>query len=601
MIKITKDTFQKLLLTELSGESKKPGDLYIFVESSPIFLSTSIAFKIFNYQLRNYPRRVIWTSQDDKIIHLMRLVELPLKEHLDENVIVKLETESANYKQLSFSKEDSVSSKNDESAQADLVEVGTIDTQSNSVVPQSTDIGKISLKRLLNKEDYNPSSLIELDEMESGIAEKGKSLQDLDSWIERIEATKQALNSMKTDYGQVNYSSITSITSTEFIRPLDKVNPFQRNKKQPQAYLFITSFFVCALIFIVAMVFFPTNVYTLEINSPEDSTTLNLSIPKTTFTKQTIKLSGNASIPTSGDNQTGTERATGKVDLINKSTKSVTLVNGSFSLIKDGKKYTHLRNSTLPEEIAIPPLNDLSPVSITIQSDISGAEYNQPTNSTFEILNNLGQKPCGSCIGISTTAIEAGDGTGKKIVTEADQSLLRATVDGILAQQKVTKLQDIKDEKENIDNVLINNDWYKNLNSSYVFQPDIGEPSANTTLQVNVDTEIYYLSRSTVDELLQRENNSIDRVVDVSVLESSGKFDDDSSEIKLKISYKYIEKVFLDKKNIENTINSSDDFLKIKEEIQKSYQSVINIDKKEIGLKIPFFSPAVNIKYIQTN
>jgi hypothetical protein len=595
MIKITKDTFQKLLLTELSGQSKKPGDLYIFVESLPLFLSTSIAFKIFNYQLRNFPRKVIWTAVDDKIVHMMGLVDLPVKPHLSKDQIIELEHESATPKQLTDSTSSISGSIN--------ITPKIIKTDVVADTKKLKEHSKISLKQLFDSGDYNRSSL--LNSEEGDVPNKGKTLQDLDSWIDRIEATKKALNSMKgedvdeetqddlLDTGNANIAVVSSKFSS-FI-------PFSRSKKQPKAFLFITSFFSCALVFIIGMVFFPTNVYTLDVNSPEDSGVINLSIPSTAFTKQSIKLSANVNIPTSGDNQTGTERASGKIDLINKSSKPVSLSNGSFSLVKDGKVYTHLRNSTLPDEIILAPFNDLSPVTISVQATELGSDSNQPVNSIFEILNILEQKPCSSCFGISTSEIVAGDGTGKKIVTEADQSLLRATVDGILAQQKVSKIQSLKDEKNGIDDIVVNNDWYSNTNSSYVFKPDLGQSAPTTNLEATVDTNIYYIPKSTLDEILQRENQAVDRVTEVNVAESIGQFKEQPTDIKIKVNYKFNKKVNINQKDIEKTITSTSDFVSAKEKIQKDYQSIVNIEKKELGLKIPFLPPATNIKYIQNN
>jgi hypothetical protein len=614
MIKITKDTFQKLLLTELSGESKKPGDLYIFVESLPLFLSTSIAFKIFNYQLRNFPRRVIWASTEEKILHLMRLGELPLKDNLSIEQIKAIEEESAKPKELpsptfvDISQEVTTTNihiqamdgneKKDSGEDYSFTEfTGSSNNPHNE---KNTELAKISLKHLFEQGDYNPSSLIEAEENQSNIINTGKTIQDLDSWIERIEATKKALNSMKSDYHDELDVVQTPVKQSSIpVLPIFSLN--KDKKKQPQAYLFITSFFAFALIFILVMVFFPTSVYTLEIKPAEDSATINLSIPSSSFTKQVLQLSANATIPTSGDDISGTQRATGKVDLINKSSKTVNLTNGSFSILRDGRRYTHLRNTTLPNIITLSPFNEKSPVSISIQANEPGPDYNQSVDSTFEILNELGQKPCASCFGVATTRIQAGDGSGKKIVSEADQSLLRATVDGALAQQRVSKLQEIKDDKQGVDTIIINNDWYRNISSNYVFSPDLGQPATETALKAGIESEVYYLPKATVDELLQRENKEVDKVTDLSVLDSVGKFEDATTDIKLKISYRFTKVVDLDKVSIEKSLKTTKDFTKAKEEVQKNYQSVSGIEKKDLGLQIPGISPFVNVKFIQKN
>jgi hypothetical protein len=536
----------------------------------------------------------------------MRLGEIPIKENLNIDEIRTLEAESAKPKQLTNTKnlvfseevvqiEDTVGGNKQENYSYTSVLSSINGDQSHS------ELAKISLKHLFDEGDYNPSSLIDSDENESGIVNTGKTIQDLDSWIERIEATKTALNSMKGESVD-NLETPSLQHNLKNIIPLPPIFSFNKAKrKQPQAFLFITTFFGLALVFILVMVFFPTNVYTLEVKPAEDSASINLSIPSSSFTKQSIQLNSDATIPTSGDDQTGTQRATGRVDLINRSSKTVTLTNGSFTLLKDGKRYTHLRNTTLPEEITIPPLNEKNPVNILVQSNEPGTDYNLPADTTFEILNIIGQKPCNSCYGVSTTTIQAGDGTGKKIVTEADQSLLRATVDGALAQQRITKLQEIKEEKNGVDDIVVNNDWYHNTNSNYTFNPDLGQSSVQTSLTAIVQSDIYYLPKATLNELLQRENNDIDSVLELSILESNGKFGDSASDIKLKLSYKFSKKVDIDKNSIEKTIKANQDFSKAKDEVQKNYQSITGMEKKELGIKIPLLPSATSIKYITTN
>ena len=602
MIKITQDTLQKSLLSELSEQSKNPGDLYIFVETSPLFLCTSIAFKIFNYQLRNYPRRVIWATADQSIFHLMELGELAFKECSTIKEVENMELNSAKPKALTSA---NISVETTDQSVKTLDFAYTQEKKSKSIISkngeiiqvQSSELAKLSLKHLFNQGDYNPSSLIESEENESNIIKAGKSIQDLDSWIDRIEATKKALNSMKSDYTEdgteIDYTHIGSVSKSGAVS--------KNSRKRPKVSMYMTTFFCGALVFILFMIFFPTNVYTLEVKNPEDSATINFSIPSSSYTKQMLELSSDITVPTSGDNQSGTERASGKVDLVNKSSKAINLTNGSFSLMFDGKKYIHLRNTTLPNIITVSPFNEKNPVSITVQSIDLGSDFDQPVNTVFEILNELGQKPCSSCIAIASTEIRAGDGKGNKIITESDQSLLRTSVEGVLAQQRVLKLQELRDEKNGIDDVVVNNDWYRNINSNFIFSSDIGQQAIEISLKAKVESEVYYLQKSYLDELLQRENRDVDKVIEINIIESEGKFGDTPSEIKLKISYKFTKKISLDKKNVEKMLKENVDFVKVKEDIQKNYQSIKSVEKQEIGVKIPGLSPSVNIKYIKNN
>jgi hypothetical protein len=76
MLKINSATTKKQLLNSLASFANQKDDLSIEVESLPNFLTTPVAFTIFSYQLSNYPRKILWTSQNPTIFGFLRTCKI---------------------------------------------------------------------------------------------------------------------------------------------------------------------------------------------------------------------------------------------------------------------------------------------------------------------------------------------------------------------------------------------------------------------------------------------------------------------------------------------------------------------------------------------
>ncbi len=566
MIRITKDTYQKLLLAELGKVSSQPDDLVIDVESLPIFLSTGIAFKIFQYQLRNYPRKIIWKTQQPHIKELLDKAEI-LKDTIstispqrNKDVAIPV----ANPAESSFS---SV--------------LATLEGTSNSEKQQQD--RQITLQSVFDEQKSHPKQ---------HDSKPAKSLQDLDNWIDRIEATKKALNNLKNDFTQEVEQHASAITP--FVKTPSLFFTF------PKSFSLISIFFIASLVLASSVIFFPTSAYTLEIRPPHKTSSINLIIPFSSFNQEVVTISADAKISSSGVSANQSERAIGTVDIVNKTSKPFELANGSFSLINDDKTYIHLRNTTLLDKIVIPELNESTPVSISIQSTEIGEEFSLPKGTVFDIIDSYGTKPCASCFGVATSAIQGQKPADQKVVSDGDHLLLRNTIDGKIAQKRVEAITQFRNKSTFNEDIVIDPNWYRNTESTFAFNKDIGELANEVSLTADVVTSLYYLPQSIINNILKTENSEIQTIDSIELLESQGKFDDSKSDIKIKLMYKYSLKVDLDREKVKQDIIEKDgqDFVSTQEQIRKEYSVVSNIQKQNTGLQVPGIKPAVNVKFV---
>jgi hypothetical protein len=577
MIRITRDTFQKLLLSELSKVSSQKSDLVIDVISLPLFLSTSIAFKIFDYQLRNYPRRVVWKTDDSKIEEMMsqagilktseELANTTLEEHCNKSIAPTL---------LPLPKKPDLTLKSeiqpnirDKKSYNFLSVVDTLEEENlNQNRPQ------LSLQSVFDDHRNNP----QVEKPSS----PHKSLQDLDSWLDRIEATKSALNSMKSDVFGAGVAQTASLNKS-----------FSFSSLKPKGFSFISTFFVMALVIASIVIFFPTSAYTLEIRPARKTASMNFLVPQDSFSQQKSALSFDSTVFASGISPTQSERAIGNVDIINKTSKPFNLSVGT-KFVNEDKTYIHSRNSTLADTITIPAQNEKTPLSLTVQSADIGQEYGAPIGTQFEIIDSNGLKPCSTCFAVATTPLQGQTPGNQKVVSDADHLLLRSNIEGGLAQKRLDVLKDLKQNKK----ALTDSSWYRNNTSTFTFNKEIGEVVSEVKLKADVDTTTYYLPYPILENLLKRENKEINIIDQIDLIESSANFADDSKQdVNIKITYRYSLSIDIDNEKAKSVL-SSDDFLSSQLTLKQQYSSLANITKYDTGIRVPGIKPAVNVKII---
>jgi hypothetical protein len=577
MIRITRDTFQKLLLSELSKVSSQKSDLVIDVVSLPLFLSTSIAFKIFDYQLRNYPRRVVWKTEDTKIEEMMNqagilktteeLANTTIEEHRNKSITPSL-SPLPKRPNLSLPAEQQLN-ESDKKSYNFLSVVDTLEEENSSQTrPQ------LSLQSVFDAHHNTPQA--------QKPQSTHKSLQDLDSWLDRIEATKSALNSMKSDVFGEGISQVNQPNKS-----------FSFSSLKPKGFSFISTFFVMALVVASLVIFFPTSAYTLEIRPARKTASMNFLVPQDSFSQQKSALSVESKVMASGISPTQTERATGNVDIINKTSKPFNLSVGT-KFINEDKTYIHSRNATLADTITIPAQNEKTPISLTVQSADIGQEYGAPAGTQFEIIDSNGLRPCNTCFAVATTPLQGQTPGNQKVISDADHLLLRSNIEGGLAQKRLDVLKDLKQNKK----ALTDSQWYRNNTSTFTYTKEIGEVASEVKLKADVETTIYHLPYPILENLLKRENKEINTIDQIDLIESSANFADDSKQdVSIKISYRYSLSVDIDSEKAKSVL-SSDDFLTSQLTLKKQYSSLANITKYDTGIRVPGIKPAVNVKII---
>jgi len=592
MIEINSNTSKKQLLENLTREAVSIDDLYILIDSLPIFLGTTISFTVFNYQISNYPRKVFWTSQNPEVIEFLSNCKANTKDPESANPVI-IEPKSLPLETLQPSPVIEI--------QPIIPQVSTKSQSitassefSNFKFPEFKDFtgfkpnpSNFSVNSLLERDNYTPSSLLE--NAEPQILPQQPESQNFDSWLTKIEATKKALTNLSPQE-ETNY--------LPYLRPEPEIQPnFIQIKSAPKLVRILATSLVFSLIAVVFLVLFPTKAYTLEIRQVPIEEGATLEVPQNKFSSKQTSLSVETEIPASGQKEVQTERSTGKVALINRGSKEVTLNNGSFRLVNNGKEYQAITNSSLPKSFSIPAKNNINTgdtsLEFQIQATKTGSEYNLDENTRFDIENLLGQKVCSSCFAVATTQIKNTNLSGKKMVTDADQSLLRTNSEALLDQKKVKEIPKLQEE-----NIFTNSSWFKNLDSKYTFNKNIGDETEKVSLKVDVSTQVYYLPQIEIEKLLQAKNQEINKFTDVTLIETTGIFDGSDKKLKLKMYYTYTKKTSLDKEEITQVLTEKN-FDIAKSDIQKKYPSIKNIDKKETGVQVPGLPSKVDINLVE--
>jgi hypothetical protein len=642
MLQITNHTTKREFLQMLTNEAGKPEKLLIEILSLPTFLNTQVAFTIFNYQISNYPRNLVWLSDDPKIINFLKecnaeIGSLPSHQAEDDAASqapsLTASSVSAGYdipapsvpevdeRHTAFQKPLSLGFSGDPNSNLTQEDGQPVpETKKNGFAFPS--FGGVKAKKsvltvddLFEGDFYQPSTLIdnknqaaEEDSSKPEIAEKNDkndnqsqqknilqpilkplsfgqpnsinsiSSQNLDSWLEKIAATKVALHSLRDQAKQES----TYGTNEDWA------------KARPRSMYLLAGSLAFSLFFVGFLALFPTKAFTLEVDPGTEQTSQTLNLKVSDFSKKVVKLSGQSNTNSSGKKEVPTERAVGKVSLINPSAGDVDLNNGQFRLINDDKQYEAISNPTLPSTFAIPARNNLNgpSIEINVQARQSGAEFNQPENIRFTIVNLLGQRVCGGCYGVSITPIKNSDFSGQRIVSEADYSLLRSSVEADLAQKRINEIKSIQDTQ-----VFTNINWYRNLDSSLKYDKNLGDAADTVSLKQDVSTDLFYLTQSAVEDKLKEQNPNIAKISDLALAETTGGFESDENTVKIKLFYTFSKTANINKDEITKTL-SSKDCGAAQTELRNNYPDVKSVECKDLGLKMPGIPSRVDLNII---
>jgi hypothetical protein len=170
MATITYFTNKDNLIQMLVSESKKTGSLVLEVQKLPHFLANQIGFSVFEYQISGYPRPIFWTSPSNEVLNQLSSFGANIGAVSTNSIRTKVQN-SELFEKL---KKRANKTKNATS--------GTNILASSEEIP---DFLKVS------------NTIEEV--IESGLEEdlSLEQIQNFDSWIEKINQTKNILDSLK--------------------------------------------------------------------------------------------------------------------------------------------------------------------------------------------------------------------------------------------------------------------------------------------------------------------------------------------------------------------------------------------------------------------
>lgn len=564
MIKITSKSIQNEIIQELFLAVSHKSPLYIELESLPYFLSSVPSLKVFLYKIQNYPREVLWYSYDINILEFFHQnninIEFPYN---PQNAIVNVSSNSPTIinlnKQQKQKLQDSYVNYHDKLAQLKSKIKKSSDSKNSHFVPLNQP----------NPINHNRSS------------EKIDFKQDLDSWLKKIENTKDSLSRYKEEV--INEKNIRNNNWLSF-------------GLSPKWVLRgVVSLCVMSLV-AISVLFFPTNTYKLDVSPTVKQNSYDLQFSDTAFTKNRFKIQTQDDVETSGQNQitSNESRSIGKVALINTSTTSISFKKDGVILISEdnGLEYRQKSSDADTAIFTVFPKNNQSnqPIEIDIQSIASGDSFNLPANSNFRVYNIRGETFGGTVRAISSSKIEASAPSKDKVINQEDLSLLRSKAEISLNNQKLIKLEEIKAKGQ-----VINNNWVKTLDTTYKYSGIPSEVAPKVSIDADSEIEIYSLDSEILKNLIISQIK-LNNISDIQIVET--KIENDKVFAKLFLSS--IENPDILKKDIignfvnGNTIDST-------LQIQQKYPNIKRVSKDFSGIKLPLVTPRSKVEVNELN
>lgn len=596
MITITAATAKRDLLEKLASQANNHSKLVVDVKSLPTFLTTPIAFTIFTYQISNYPRQISWTSENPNILEFLRTCQVETITPSE-----AAQTQSTSYTQVIPSN------------QIIEIELPEEDIVVAENVQQNQNQPKLQALDLLKKDfNYQPSTLLgqplyDIDddqEFQNSYTKKGLKLekvvensqqnsqapkkeifentkkinvlqenleQNLDNWLERIESTRQALNSLK-DVEQKKYR---------------KPNFFLR------AFQFGVVSIILSTLVLGMWVFFPTNVYSLDVVSDKKDVSSELTLSPNRFLKQDRNINETDQIQATGKETINLNQARGKVTIVNRSGGAVSFNRAGIILVSsNGLEYKHIPVNGEPGTFTVPARSDLSGqnLTLTIEASGSGSNYNLPKDSTLRVLN-LKRDLIGSLLqAVVSEDVNVLKETGSSIVRNEDLKSLENQVSKKIEDSIAPLINSIKNE-----DIYTDPSWYNLEDLKYVYTQNVGDVAETVGVTATAKVKIYYLNKSLLEEELKLIVKDLKRLISVKSITYTGEgFGEVSNPITLNLDYIYSEKIDLDQTELANKLANSD-FSTAKSDLQEDYPQIKNIEKQEQGVRLPGVPARVNV------
>ncbi len=439
---------------------------------------------------------------------------------------------------------------------------------------------RLNKDSLTKNYQYQPSSLL-------GDAEAISSEQDFDKWLHNVHNAKAAIDNLRN-----KQSTGSDIISSDLI----KKNRRSRQQSLSKNFQLITGAVLTTCLLILFLLVFPTNVYTVEIESPllEESTEVN--IPVSDFSQKPIVVSTNSEIDATGRKEVETVNATGSAILVNQSGNAINLTNGGFYLVANGQRYKHEFDANLPRTIVVPSRNDLNGprVEIEVRAVQEGAGANQPEDTRFSVINLKEQNVGNALFGLAVTPIQNKELSGDRVVTQSDLDLLATTNEGEIAQEIGREISNIQEE-----GIFTNPEWYVRAETDQEYNASVGDTKPEVSLATTTNLTLYYLPQEIIANKIKTENDKVEEVTEVLIKEQDGDFADPANQISLDIFYSYLEATEIDTNSVSQTLAKETDFVQAEQKLKEQYPYIKSIDKQEIGVQMPMVQPKIDINVVE--
>jgi hypothetical protein len=394
--------------------------------------------------------------------------------------------------------------------------------------------------------------------------------QNLDELLSRIEATRDALSSLKIP--AQNKPKITSGGSIVW-----------------KTFGFLSTSAVVSAVVVGFLFFFPTKVYSLDITPETKVQTDTVSFTKEEFTNRKVSIQNKESVLATGQQTQTQDRATGTITLVNNSSGQIKFDKGGIILVgPNGLEYRQVGQASEPNTFVIP--GQSANVTINIIATGNGTDYNLPVNSTLKIFNLKRDALGSSFSGVVNGSVNVTKQTGNTIVVQDDINNLQTK-----AESSLEKLAKKELEKLSQENVITKENWFEILNPTYNFSHKVNEATPKLEVDSGSTVGLYYLDESALVAKLKQTNSNIQRVIEVTKVDASDQSIIGSSKIDLKIDYKYSLKQQFNEASIAQKL-SGNDFTSAKDELQEQYPTINDIQEKKSGLDLPGINARVEVK-----
>jgi hypothetical protein len=625
MFEITTATAKRDLLELLANNAEGKGKLVIELKSLPTFLTTPIAFTIFSYQISNYPRQIAWTSQNTIILEFLKTCQVevvsPYQAQEEQEEVYKQEEETVFNEQeaKNYDSEPFVGFNTVEKPQTNIENqvyaltntFKASDLLSSHRYQRSTLLEEI-LEENASKSEFNnveqdkkprveiienvepkkvvqPSakksfeflntvkitSVIDPDDINNQNDQTFqeplniKLDQDLDNWLDRIEATRKALDN---------------------IRSVEDYKPKKKNIAL-RAFQFTTVSAILSIVVIGFLALFPTNVYSLDVIPEQKETETSLSLSKNQFLTQTKTVSTTSQAPATGKETISLGKARGKVTIINNSGGEIRFDRtGIIMIASNGNEYRHVPVSGEPGTFAVPARSNANNRNVTINVEASslGDNFNLAKDQRIRILNLKRDLIGGLLIGVVTQDIVTTQETGNNVVLQENlaQAQAQAVNEVTTKAESETKLLDRED-------TFTESSWFEVKNINHNFSQNVGDIAPTVLVESTGSIEIYYLNSTILNEELRIKNSEVKSVKDIKSIVSEGSIIKDEV-ITLKVNYSYSIDLDLNKDELIQKL-SDGEFNDTKNLLKRDYPVIKEIKKEEEGIRLPGIPARVNI------